>query len=444
MAGLAGPSLQTTPTARLELRQSLRAGLQQGMAMLALPAVDLHAELQRHAERNPFLLLERSQAFAGTGDFDSAQLVAAQPSLADHLHTQIVCMTLPPPVRALSLFLASDLDERGLLPDPDPEIATELGVPEADVRAARSALQGCEPCGIGARDVREAVALQLVDAGYDTEFAHAAMGELQAFAEERWNDLTVALGLSLDAVKQLAQDIRLCTPDPASAFAPGEARPLIPELSVERSTDGDLHVRLLDDPSLAVRFDEGLRTQIQQSGQRATGALGQNSQVAARRLITSLQFRSNTLLRVGLAMAQAQSRFFLGHVRLPEPLARATIAQDLGLHPATVGRAVKGRGVLFGGRVEPMSWFFPKGIESGDSPLSQPEIMARVRDIVSAETAETVLNDDAIAERLQKDGVDIARRTVAKYRKCLRIPPSPKRRRLLLQKIGDAEAPRGR
>ncbi|MEM9250006.1 MAG: hypothetical protein AAGB05_15090 [Pseudomonadota bacterium] len=427
----AGPSMQATPAARLDLRQNLSAGLQQGMALLGLPALDLHEELQRQAEKNPFLLVERRSSMGSLGALAADQIVAAEPTLADQLQTQISCMTLAPKVRALALFLASDLDERGFLPDADDAIASELGVPEKDIVAARAALQACEPCGIGARDVREAIALQLIDAGYEPDVAHAAMQELRAFAEMRWRDVAQHLDVTIEYVETLARQIRACTPDPASAFAPPEARPLVPELTVERVQGGGLRVRLLDDPSTTIRFDEALSFQLKSSGAPLQGQLAPASQNAARRLVASLHFRSKTLLRVGAAMAEAQSRFFLGQSRVPEPLARAQIAHTLGLHPATVGRAVKGRGVLFDGQVKSMCWFFPSGIASASAVVSQPEIMARLRDLLAEETRDTVLNDEAIAARLRQDGVDIARRTVAKYRKCLRIPSSPERRRLL-------------
>lgn len=430
--------LRSTGTLRPGQRQSLRAGLRQGMALLSLPAVDLHAELTRQAADNPFLVVDRPIAgnpgphgAPAADDLDTLGHIAAPPSLTDHLHTQIACMDLAPRIRALALYFAADLDPRGLLPGTDEEIAGELGVAIEDVGAARAALHACEPAGLGAPTVGACVALQLVERGVDPHLARAAIGSLADIADGRIAAAARALNLTTDAVRALADQIRTCTPDPAAQFSAVEIRPLIPEIAIERTRLGGLLLRLLDDPATTVSLDAGLIASAGQSKNAGQGRFETSRQSAARRLVAALNFRSRTLIRVGEALLEAQSAFLMGHRRAPAPLQRAELAARLGLHPTTVGRAVKGRGLLFEGQVRPMGWYFPTGIAGAGNTFSQPEILALVRDLVAAETAETVLSDEALADRLREDGVDIARRTVAKYRQCLHIPSSSRRRRLL-------------
>ncbi|MEM0936446.1 MAG: hypothetical protein AAF646_00310 [Pseudomonadota bacterium] len=433
-----GPSLNfgNRPELRPTLRTGLRAGLRQGMAMLALPAIDLHAELSRLAADNPFLIVDppTSRGSGGFAGLDIAARLAAPVSLADHIQTQIACMDLAPGVRALALFLAADLDQSGYLNASDAEIAAEIGVTAPDVAAARAALQTCEPTGIGARGLAECLALQLIEKGVSKHLAHMPPRCLQLLAAGRLDEAAALLEVDAAEADALRVLLKTCTPEPAAAFAVDEARPLLPELTIEATASGTLDVRLLDDPTEAVRFDETLLSHLKHTGGPQGSDFAKESRFAARRLVTALRFRSRTLLRVGMALAEAQSMFFLGRTRAPAALSRAELAARLGLHPATVGRAVKGRGVLFSGQVRPLGWFFPAGHASGDKALSQTEIMARLRDLIACETPHSVLNDDAIALRLRDDGVDIARRTVAKYRKCLDIPSSSHRRRLLARK----------
>jgi RNA polymerase sigma-54 factor len=432
--------LRTGGTLRPVQRQSLSVGLRQGMALLSLPALDLHAELARQAAENPFLVVERplptGRILPGADDADALGRIAATPSLADHLRTQISCMDLAPRIRALALHFAADLDDRGYLPGTDDEIAESLGVPAADVAQARAALHACEPTGVGAATLGECLALQLIEQGVAAETAHDLVRHLGALADGRFAAVGRALGVTAEEARALAGLLRQCTPDPAGRFGTPEARPLLPELTIERTRLGGLILRLLDDPAATVSLDTALMARAA----AGSAAFAPQRQAAARRLVAAVAFRSRTLLRVGEALLEAQAAYFMGKSRAPAPLRRAEIAERLGLHPATVGRAVKGRGLLFEGQVRPMGWYFPAGLSTGlagpENQLSQPEIMARMRDLVAAETAGTVLSDEAIALRLREDGVDIARRTVAKYRQCLHIPPSSRRRRLLARKAG--------
>jgi RNA polymerase sigma-54 factor len=426
-------------TLRPAQRTALAPGLQAGLGVLALPLTELWQDIERQAQENPFLVIDRP-ASAGLGDADMARL-PEPPTLARHLKNQIALMDLPVRVRALALYLCDDLDERGLLPAADAEIAAETAAPPDVVASARAAVQACEPSGVGATDLADCIRLQLIDDGMAPAEAQAVRRHLGLIAEGRRREAAAALGLTPDAVEALAARIARLSPDPAAAHAAGAglaaAPALVPELAVETGSDGRPRLRLLDDPAAAVTLDEALAERALRGGDDAGRAFVATQRRAARELVSALAFRRRALLRVGEALVEAQSAYFLGQARAPSPLRRADLAVTLGLHPSTVGRTLRGRSLLFRGEVRPLASFFPPALFSGtDTALSAIEIQARIREMIGAETPERPLSDSALAAALQDSGVDIARRTVAKYRQCLHIPSSSRRRRRALAARG--------
>ena len=426
-------------TLRPAQRTALAPGLHVGLGVLALPLTELWQDIERQSQENPFLVVDRP-ASAGLGGADMRRL-ADPPTLARHLKDQIALMDLPERTGALALYLCDDLDERGLLPAPDAEIAAETGAPEEIVASARAAVQSCEPSGVGATDLADCIRLQLIDTGMAPADAEAVRRHLGLIAEGRRHEAAAALGLTPGAVDALSARISRLSPDPAAAHAAGAglaaAEALVPELAVEPGSDGRPGLRLLEDPDAPVTVDEALAERALRGGDDAARAFVAAQRGAARDLVSALAFRRRTLLRVGAALVEAQSAFFLGQARAPAPLRRADLAGTLGLHPSTVGRTVRGRALLFRGESRPLAAFFPPALAAGaQSALSAIEIQARIREMIGAEAPERPLSDAALAAALRESGVDIARRTVAKYRQCLHIPPSSRRRRQALAARG--------
>jgi len=420
---------------RTAARPALAAGPRAGVELLALPAAELREELERLAIDNPFLVVEPPSP-PGPGSRSAAAALGAVPapvSLACHLQDQIACMDLPEPVATLARALVGELDPRGLLPAADAALAEELGAPPQLVAEARAALQACGPSGVGARDLGDCIRLQLVDSGQPPERADAIRRELHALAEGRFASAARGLGCSEAEARALAARIARLAPEPAAAFAEAAPPPLVPELIVQRQDSGTLAVALLDDPGAGIAVDEALAARARQ-GSAGARAFTAARLAAARRLHAAAGFRSRTLLAVGRALVELQSAHFLGRARAPGPLSRGDVAARLGLHPSTVGRAIRGRALLFEGRVRPLSEYFPVALSEGAGGVSSAEVRERMREILSAETAGSVLSDAEIARHLREAGVDIARRTVAKYRGCLSIPSAAERRRRLARR----------
>ncbi len=319
-------------------------------------------------------------------------------------------------------MLLSELREDGYLDATLEEIADERDVPVDWLLAGLEAVQRCDPPGVGARDLAECLALKLIDAGTARDLARAATAELDAFAEGNWPRLTRKLGLAQPDLERLARVLRSLSPVPID---PDEAPPAtrIPEICVEPGHDGRLIARLNPDALPQVSIAPGMA---------AAGAVSDELdalRLRARSLIDALRMRGATLLAIGRHLVHQQSAFFLdGHARiLPET--RAEAAATLGIHPSTLGRAISGKSLVAAGKVVPLETFFSRALGRGDGVVSAFDVQRRMGTLIAAEAADVALSDDAIAAILNKEGIDIARRTVAKYRKCMRIPSSFERRR---------------
>jgi RNA polymerase sigma-54 factor len=424
------PSLRLRQTQRL----ALTPGVRMGMQVLAMPVTELSRMLTEEAERNPLLVVEDAARPDRPAPSESvidviSRTVAAPESLGAHLRRQLSDMELPEPVAQVAAWLTGDLDERGYLVATPAEIAAETGVDDATVRQALAALQSCEPAGIGARSLSECLVLQLVALGLTRAQAVAVVPVLGAARDGDAAAVRAALPDGPFDCAALAAMARRLTPNPAAGFEAGPAEGLLrPELTVQRRADGGLAVHLVEGTVPRVWLDRALLARSR--GDAGARPFAEAQRQGAERLIAALRFRGRTLLRVGEAVVTAHAGWFAGAQARPGPLSRQDIALRLGLHPATVGRAVAGRSLDWQGRAIPLSWFFPAPAGTGTG-MSNLEVQERIARLVADETGAEVLSDDEIAARLREEGVDIARRTVAKYRKCLNIPSSHRRRRRL-------------
>ncbi|MEO1680890.1 MAG: hypothetical protein AAFU80_22305 [Pseudomonadota bacterium] len=421
---------------RLGLRQRLAPGLSIGMDILAAPLQDLAAKVELAAAENPFLILDSAPS-AGRVDTEAriATAVPTPQNLCEHLRLQLAGQRLPPRVRALAEYLSEDLDARGYLPEDDETIAAQLGARPGEVAAARDALQACEPAGVAARDLADCLRLQLQDEGMDETQARSVCGVLGLLARGRMKDAASALGVRVAEAEALADRIARLSPEPAAQIAALPALPLLPELQVTLDVTGQPQISPVEEWAPSLRVDKALIRRAAAGPDESARGFVAVHRAEARQLIMAMSFRKRTLLRVGGVLVERQAPYFAGHAAAPLPLSRRAVAEELGLHPATVGRAVTGSALLFHGRTYPLSAFFPSAVQQSNGGVrSSAEIQDRLRKIIAAEREGAVLSDDEIASRLGDLGVDIARRTVAKYRKCMDIPSkSQRRRRLSLQ-----------
>jgi RNA polymerase sigma-54 factor len=415
------PGLVQRQTQRLALTPGMRRSLE----LLRMPAVDLAADLVRMAAENPFLLVDWPRGSGGGRAYEVAlETVAARPSLVESLRGQLGLMALPARVADLAAYLAGDLRDDGYLDTPLDDYAQRLGADPRDLMAALAALQACEPAGVGARTLAECLDLQMRDRGVPAALIKRVLAHLPLFGGPDVGALAAALDLPVDAVRALAGLVRTLRAQPVPEGEGQAPRVLRADLVVTRDNCGALVVAPVRQSLPRVRLNAALRAR--------GGGFAKDAQREAEALIAALAQRQSTLVRIGTALAEAQHRFFaLGPEHLA-PLSRAALAARLDLHPSTVGRAVAGKALDHQGRLYPLSMFFSAALGGEDGqggPVSAFATQQALARIVAHENPEAPLSDAMICERLRAEGVDITRRTVAKYRGCMRIPSSYERHR---------------
>ena len=293
----------------------------------------------------------------------------------------------------------------------------EFAVLEAGLRA----LQACEPPGVGARDLAECLELKLADAGIEPALAHAATQRLNDFAEGRWARLRRDLGQPQPVLERIALLLRGFGSAPLGEES-ARVDVVIPELAVEVGPQGGVMVSLLPGALPSVSVMPVQRGSLDGEKLRALHD-------RARRMAAAVSARRETLLMIGRHIAEVQSAFFVGRQENIHPITRAEAAASLAMHPSTLGRTIAAKALLAGSKVYPLSMFFSRALNGPAGAMSPFDVQRRIREMIDQESADAPLADEGLSAQLNKEGVDIARRTVAKYRKCMRIPSSFGRKR---------------
>lgn len=404
---------------KLSQRLTLSPGLATSLRVLRLTAAELVDETHHLAEENPFITLSQTSA---APVFDPQNL-REQESLGAGLIRQLGMMALAPETRAVAEYLTGDLDDRGYLTSDLNELATLLGVPQAQMADGLGALQACEPTGIGARSLAECLQLQLLERNVTLHEAQAVCRALDPLFDGRWREASDLSGLPRARLETLAEIIRSLTPHPAENIADPVAT-LLPEIEIIEKNPGQYEAVPHDGFLGNMAFDHSLAGMA-----KGDKTLSQHQRIA-QNWVEALTYRRTTLQRIAALLATTQSRFFDGGDSAMIPLTRRTIAGQLSLHPSTIGRAISGKALEHAGTVYRFDRFFSSGVaaKSGEI-LSSLAIQHRIRALIAAENPADPLSDAEIEQQLSREGVDIARRTVAKYRGCLHLPASFIRKR---------------
>ncbi|MBD3236709.1 MAG: RNA polymerase factor sigma-54 [Candidatus Eisenbacteria bacterium] len=433
----ARPQLVLTP----RMRQALR--------ILEAPQLELAALLRQELQRNPMLEeCEGEPAGEEGGDrlgAPEAEAVAssrggwedgaapwrsarAQPDWREDLLRQYRLQTRDREAIAVAEFLLGCLDGRGYLALPVAEAARCLGRPRGEVERVRRALGRLDPPGIAARSLTECLAAQLAARGAARSLAaRIVRTDLTALGRRRYGALARRLHVSVEEVEQAAAQIRTLWPDPAAGRAGSQAPPLVPDLVVE-VVDGRREIWLSDAglPGLRMR--------------RWAAAAGNDAdargflihwRARTRWLLGSLAARRRTLRRVAEEILAVQAGFFERGVAGLQPLTYRHLAARLGLHESTIARAVRGKVIQTPRGAFRLRYFFAKGLTEDARPGCVPAAVAqRLRELIADEDQRAPLADAALARALRREGLRIARRTVAKYRARMRIPSAAYRRRI--------------
>ncbi|WP_373975983.1 RNA polymerase factor sigma-54 [Chitinibacter sp. SCUT-21] len=466
--------MKQTLQLRMSQQLNLTPQLQQSIKLLQLSTLDFNQEIDQFLADNPLLEREDSgqegleaveqptsdsadasvesnddldglrwdevksgSSFDDDDERDPTLRVAIEATLRDHLLDQARLMGLSRRDHAMLSLLIEALDEDGLLTQeldeifaqlPD-DLVCELELEPEELRIAHQYLTQLDPIGVGARSLSECLLLQLKNypASADLDLARRLIDSgLELLAIRDFAKLKKQFGCDDDQLRRAQQIIRGLNPRPAANWGTDTTRYVVPDVIVQKLR-GRWTVRLNQAAQPKIKVNEMYARLLQgESGESMTGALQE-----ARWLIKSIEQRGSTILRVAQAIVARQQAFFeYGEVAM-KPMVLRDIAEELDLHESTISRVTTQKFMLTPRGVLEYKYFFGSHVENDSGgENSATSIKALIKQLVAQENPKKPLSDSAITEELAKQGVAVARRTVAKYREALNIAPASQRKSL--------------
>ncbi|TIQ38784.1 MAG: RNA polymerase factor sigma-54 [Mesorhizobium sp.] len=364
--------------------------------------------------------------------FDVGEMAATIMTLREHVGEQIAMAFPDPAERLIAGELADSLDEAGYLRADLEEIAARLGADNAAVAHVLEVCQTFEPAGLFARDLAECLSLQLAIRDRLDPAMKALVANLELLARRDFQTLKRICGVDEEDLLDMLAEIRALDPRPGTAFSGGASDAIVADVEVRAAADGSWAVELNPDTLPRVLVDNVYfaRVSSHAKDQAEKDFLAECLQ-NANWLTRSLDQRAKTILKVASEIVRQQDAFLVHGVRHLKPLNLRTVADAIGMHESTVSRVTANKYMLTPRGVFELRYFFTASIASaeGGEAHSSEAVRDRIKQLIDEEKPADVLSDDAIVDMLRESGVDIARRTVAKYREGMNIPSSVQRRR---------------
>ncbi len=375
-----------------------------------------------------------SGAAGGGEDGEAPNLeayIAARPSLHEHLAAQLAVSCADPRKRIIGQAIIDGIDETGYLRESLSDISARLDADPAEAEAVLALIQTFEPSGVGARDLAECLAIQLKERDRYDPAMQIFIANLPLVARRDVAQLARLCGVDAEDVADMAAELRRLDPKPGRAFGDAPIQPLVADVIVRPAADGSWHVELNSDALPRVLVNHSYAARISAAARDADKSFISTCLQNANWLTKSLEQRSRTILKVASEIVRLQDAFLARGVEHLRPLNLRTIADAIGMHESTVSRVTSNKYMMTPRGVFELKYFFSASIAatSGAEAHSAESVRFRIKQMIDRETADDVLSDDAIVAKLKAADIDIARRTVAKYRDSLKIPSSVDRRR---------------
>lgn len=370
-------------------------------------------------------------------DSSLEQSLSEAKNLREHVQDHWQLMPANAVDRMIGAALIDALDEAGYVTEPLGDIAARLGVDEDEVEAVLLDLQTIEPVGLFARSLKECLALQLRDRNRLDPAMQALLDNLELLAKRDIAGLMKICGVDQEDVADMVKEIRALNPKPGLLFGGEPVQTLIPDVFIRRAADGGWNVELNSEtlPRVLVNsryFAKVTRSTAQNGADKQTKSYLSECLNSANWLVKSLDQRAQTILKVASEIVRQQDGFLRHGVSHLKPLNLRAVAEAIEMHESTVSRVTSNKTMATPRGIFEMKYFFTASIAAtdGGEAFSAESIRYRIKSLIDSERPEDILSDDKIVEMLAGKGVDIARRTVAKYREAMNIPSSVERRRL--------------
>jgi RNA polymerase sigma-54 factor len=366
------------------------------------------------------------------GDYNLEAFVQAEATLADWLREQLMLAVADPARRMIGQYLIDLVDETGYLTGDLEAAADKLGTGVAEIEAVLAVLQKFDPPGVFARDLAECLAIQIRERNRFDPAMAALVAHLDLVARRDFAALKKVCGVGDEDLADMIAELRKLNPKPGLAFGTAPVQPIVPDVFVRPAPNGAWLVELNSDTLPKVLVNQSYYAEVSATARRDTekSYLAERLQ-SATWLVRALDQRARTILKVSNEIVRQQDAFFARGVQHLRPLNLKTVAEAIGMHESTVSRVTANKYMATSRGIFELKYFFTSAIAAahGGEAHSAEAVRHRIKQLIDAERADDVLSDDTIVDRLREAGVDIARRTVAKYREAMRIPSSVQRRR---------------
>lgn len=440
--------------------------LRQAITVLQLPALELSLYIEQQLQENPFLELCDEEndhpladepAGAGSRDqkreydldweeyfHDSSDLgfvrreeeknqqgfpyenIASQPpTLAEHLIFQLHLMTSDEETRSIGEYLIGNIDGQGYLRVSLEEAAARLGADLAKVEKTLKLIHSFDPAGVGARSLQECLRIQVEQLGLEDELLRKIIQDhLEDLARGKLGRMSQQLGVSPQEIQRVADLIKTLEPKPGRKYSGSDdVRHVVPDIVLEKV--GNDYVIIINDAALPrLSINSTYRMVLKQESDLETKSFVESKLNAAAWLIRSIEQRRLTLYKVASCLVELQ-RDFLDHgIKYLKPLNLKKVAEMVGLHESTVSRATANKYIQTPQGIFEMKYFFSSGLAGDNGKKTSAEsIKKMLEELIAGENPKEPLNDEKIAEHFRQQGIRISRRTIAKYRSELGIPP---------------------
>jgi RNA polymerase sigma-54 factor len=360
-------------------------------------------------------------------------VMTTTPSLHDHLHWQIKMNGLTEHEVIAAEALLAYIDEDGYIKTPLEEIAKDENLPVEDLEDTLSLVQEFDPPGVGARDLKECLLIQAKHLEEDTtDLVNIINHHLKDLEKRNYEAIAKVMGKDIREVVEMCKIIYAMEPKPGRAYHENDTHYVTPDVYVYKVGD-DFVVSLNEDGLPRLKISNFYRNMLKGGGaNKQEQDYIQEKLKSAVWLIKSIHQRQRTIYKVADAIVKRQRDFFEKGAEALKPMVLRDIASDIGMHESTVSRVTTAKYMHSPQGIYELKYFFNSGISAtdGGDALASESVKLKIKDLIAKEDPKSPLSDQKIAELLKKDGVDIARRTVAKYREMLRLLPSSQRKKV--------------
>ncbi|UGV24509.1 RNA polymerase sigma-54 factor [Rhodopseudomonas boonkerdii] len=421
---------------RSEIEQTFDTGLDNVFSEEPAEAAARNAQ-----DAAPTAYTEWGGGASNDDDYNLEAFVAAEVTLGDHLAEQLAVAFTSQAQRMIGQYLIDLVDEAGYLPADLGDVGDKLGASAEDVARVLATLQTFDPPGVCARNLSECLAIQLREQNRYDPAMQALIENLDLLAKRDVASLRKLCGVDDEDLTDMIGEIRRLDPKPGHKFGGSRAQTVVPDVYVRPGPDGGWLVELNSDTLPRVLVNQSYYSELSKTIRKdGDKSYFSDCMQNATWLVRALDQRARTILKVATEIVRQQDGFFTQGVAHLRPLNLKAVADAIQMHESTVSRVTANKYMATNRGIFELKYFFTASIASADGgeAHSAEAVRHHIKQLIDGESPSAILSDDTIVERLRATGIDIARRTVAKYREAMRIPSSVQRRRDKQSMLGNA------